>query len=113
MRDYRRHIGRQIRQAREREGLTQSELARRLGISFQLLQRHEAGEKLHLDRMIMIAEILRIDLSILITGQAPARRGRKVLEIGTMVAAAGLAVLFAARECCFDDWINWLAVQIM
>jgi len=94
MPDYRAHIGRRIRQARESQGLTQCELAKRLGISYQLLQQHEVGQKLNLDRMIAIAETLRVDFYALISGQAasPSRRGRKVLELAGALASAASAI---------------------
>lgn len=38
------HVGRQVRLARESAGLTQVEVGRRLGMSFQVIQKYEQGE---------------------------------------------------------------------
>ncbi len=37
------HVGHQLRQRREMRGMPQKELARRLGISFQQVQKYESG----------------------------------------------------------------------
>ncbi len=37
------HVGRKLRQRREMRGMPQKELARRLGISFQQVQKYESG----------------------------------------------------------------------
>ncbi|MSO71556.1 MAG: XRE family transcriptional regulator [Alphaproteobacteria bacterium] len=37
------HVGRRLRQQREMRGMPQKELARRLGISFQQVQKYESG----------------------------------------------------------------------
>src|ERR1700677_3413122 len=38
------HVGRQVRLARELIGLTQVEVGKRLGMSFQVIQKYEQGE---------------------------------------------------------------------
>ncbi len=38
------HVGRQLRLARELAGLTQTDIGRKLGMSFQVVQKYEQGE---------------------------------------------------------------------
>lgn len=65
--DPRQQIGQQIRTAREAKGLTQLALAKKLGCTYQLLQRYERGEKLTLDRIVIIAAVLEIESTVLLT----------------------------------------------
>jgi len=67
-------LGRRIREQRERNGLTQHTLAAKLGISYQLVQHYEHGEKLSLDRLIEIARALDCEMEWLLTGIARERR---------------------------------------
>ena len=61
-----RAIAGRIREIRNRRGITQLELAHRLGISYQLVQRYEHGEKLTLDRISDIASALDSDVDSLL-----------------------------------------------
>jgi transcriptional regulator with XRE-family HTH domain len=63
-------IGQRIRQAREQRGLTQSELGRCLGVSFQMVQAYEHGEKLTIDRITIVADALRVKLRWLLMPEA-------------------------------------------
>jgi transcriptional regulator with XRE-family HTH domain len=53
-------IGQRIRQARKQRGLTQAGLGQRLGVSYQMVQAHEHGEKLTAKRVAIIADILHV-----------------------------------------------------
>jgi transcriptional regulator with XRE-family HTH domain len=66
MPDPRKVIGNRIREARNRAKLTQHQLAAKIGVRYQQIQRYERGEKLSVDRLITIADALRVDLDIML-----------------------------------------------
>lgn len=59
-------VGQRIREARTRRGMTQAQIAKKLGISYQVMQRYERGEKLGVARLFEIAEILDVDAALLL-----------------------------------------------
>lgn len=68
------HIGRRIRERRFIMKLRQDELADRLGISFQQLQKYETGEnRLAAARLFEIATALQVDVSWFFDGFTPQR----------------------------------------
>jgi transcriptional regulator with XRE-family HTH domain len=65
-----RNVGQRLRHARQHRGLTQRAVAKRLGVSYQLVQQYERGEKLSLDRMLTLGAILKVNWDWLLTGTA-------------------------------------------
>jgi transcriptional regulator with XRE-family HTH domain len=63
-----RQIGRRIRDTREHRHLTQHALAAKVGCSYQLIQTYELGEKLSIDRVTVIADILEVQPEWLLAG---------------------------------------------
>lgn len=61
-------IGERIRTARKHCRLTQRSLARLLGCSFQLVQQYEHGDKLTIDRVCAISEVLHVVPEMLLIG---------------------------------------------
>lgn len=57
-------------QTRVRRGLTQRELAERIGVPYQQIQKYERGEKLTLERLTLIARELGLNLSSLLMALA-------------------------------------------
>jgi len=54
------HVGGQLRIARELTGLTQTEVGRALGMSFQVIQKYEQGEiRVSASRLFQLAKLLR------------------------------------------------------
>jgi len=54
-------LGRRIKQFREEAGLSQQELAEKLDISFQQLQKYEYGQsKLSVERLLQLSQILHV-----------------------------------------------------
>lgn len=52
-------VGWRVRTLRERSGITQAEMARQLGISFQQLQKYESGKnRISAGRLKVVAELL-------------------------------------------------------
>jgi len=63
-------LGKAIREARTKRGISQMELAGRLGISYQQVQKYEYGEsQLTVPRLIQIAEALGIPCRIILDGE--------------------------------------------
>jgi transcriptional regulator with XRE-family HTH domain len=53
------HVGGQLRLARELSGLTQTEVGRALGMSFQVIQKYEQGEiRISASRLFQLARLL-------------------------------------------------------
>jgi len=62
-------IGRNVRVWRMRKGLTQEQLANRLGITFQQVQKYEAGaNRIGTGRLVKIAGILGMPVATLLEG---------------------------------------------
>lgn len=60
-------IGRRIRQFREESGLSQQELAEKLDISFQQLQKYEYGQSsITVERLIQLSQVLHVPMVKLI-----------------------------------------------
>jgi len=53
------HVGRQLRLARELAGLTQTDIGRQLGMSFQVVQKYEQGEiRVSASRLFQLSALL-------------------------------------------------------
>src|ERR1051326_7851537 len=62
-------VGRNVRVWRMRKGLTQEQLANRLGITFQQVQKYEAGaNRIGTGRLVKIAGILGMPVATLLEG---------------------------------------------
>lgn len=72
-----RQIGQRLRQYRMERRLTQTQVALRMGLSYQSYQRYESGEAvLPADRLLAIASILQISVQDLL----PSAPGKPVSE---------------------------------
>ncbi|HYS47795.1 MAG TPA: helix-turn-helix transcriptional regulator [Xanthobacteraceae bacterium] len=62
-------VGRNVRIRRMAKGLSQSQLGRRLGITFQQVQKYEKGtNRIGSGRLVRIAEILEVPVAALFDG---------------------------------------------
>src|SRR5262245_2543644 len=68
-------IGLRIRQARLAAKMTQAQLARKLGLSYQFVQRFERGDKLLIERIPQLAAALSVEPDMLIQ---PILKGRRM-----------------------------------
>lgn len=76
-------IGQRITEARKRQQLSQRDLAYRLDISYQMLQKHERGvTPLSVDRMLAIAEVLACPVSDLFPEPKSSRKFKELLPDG-------------------------------
>jgi transcriptional regulator with XRE-family HTH domain len=70
-------IGRNVRLQRLARGLSQTALARALGMTFQQVQRYERGiNRIGAGRLTHIAEVLDVPLATLFEGAEPGGQGR-------------------------------------
>ncbi len=71
------HAGRQLRARRELRGLTQKELARQLGLSFQQVQKYEIGaNRISASKMWQLCEVLDITPGYFFEGLGGKRRAK-------------------------------------
>jgi len=84
-----RHIGAQVRAARQIAGLTQEALAEHLGVTFQQVQKYERGaNRVSASRLLSVASLTRQPLSFFYGAfteppQRPARSQMVTLELPT------------------------------
>jgi transcriptional regulator with XRE-family HTH domain len=71
-----RYVALRIRQQRVLSGLTQSQLAERLGLTYQQVSKYEAGKNgVSVDRLAEIAAVLGCELIDFLPVAAPAPKG--------------------------------------
>jgi len=82
------HVGRQVRLARELNALTQVEVGKRLGMSFQVIQKYEQGEiRVSASRLYQLARLFERPVEFFFAGldetQAPSEGelGRREVEL--------------------------------
>ena len=69
MSDVDRHVAANVRRLRVDRGMTQQNLAKALGISFQQLQKYETGKnRITIGRLVAICEQLEVSLSQMVHG---------------------------------------------
>ena len=69
-------IGRRIREKRREKNITQEMLAETMDISMAYLSRIERGkENVNIERLLIIAETLQVDVGELISGTSPGETG--------------------------------------
>jgi len=80
-------VGQNIRICRMQRGLSQSDLAERVGLTFQQIQKYEkASNRLGASRLIQVADALGVPLSTLFEGSATAARGEPDLSGRALLA---------------------------
>jgi transcriptional regulator with XRE-family HTH domain len=85
------YVGERIRMRRTELGLTQDELARRLGISYQQVQKYETGaNRISAGRLYEIAQELSVEVSYLFEGFQSERNAGQMPHGGNNRAAIDL-----------------------
>ena len=71
-----RHVGRRVEARRRELGLTQTELSRAIGVTFQQVQKYEKGaNRVSASKLWEIAEFLKVDIAHFYQGLTAARPG--------------------------------------
>jgi len=90
-------VGRNVRVWRIAKGLSQGQLADRLGITFQQVQKYEiGGNRVPVGRLVKIAAILGVPISALFEGTNAAEPSRSSLMLVSNSRSFRLAHAFAA-----------------
>lgn len=80
-------VGRKLKELRLSRGLTQGELGRRLGVTFQQVQKYETGaNRLAPVRMVQAAEVLEVAPAQFFEGLGDPARSPKSSEVNARVA---------------------------
>src|SRR5262249_17039006 len=92
-------VGRNVRIWRMAKGLSQSQLAGRLGVTFQQIQKYEVGaNRIGTGRLVKIAAILGVPISVLFEGSEGAGQLSALLSLGADSRSFRLAPAFAAID---------------
>jgi transcriptional regulator with XRE-family HTH domain len=90
-------LGARVRLRRKELRLSQDELARKVGITFQQIQKYEHGtNRISFSRLIEICEALNCSLSDLITDLGAGHRSRSLLRQSAHLVQSGASDLLAA-----------------
>jgi len=94
-------VGHNIRITRLAQGLSQSEVARRLGVTFQQVQKYESGtNRVGVGRLVRIAQALDVPVMALLAGipGVPGANGARADGADVPQDAAAALALIAGRE---------------
>ena len=92
-------VGRNVRIWRMAKGMTQEQLASRVGVTFQQLQKYEVGgNRIPTGRLVKLSGILGIPISALFEGTNGAEPPRSLLALISDGRSFRLARAFAAIE---------------
>ena len=90
-------VGRNVRIWRMAKGLSQAQLAHRLGVTFQQVQKYEVGSnRIGTGRLVKLAAILGVPIAALFDGTEGADPARSLLALIADKRAFRLARAFAA-----------------
>jgi transcriptional regulator with XRE-family HTH domain len=90
-------VGRNVRLWRMAKGLSQGQLADQLGITFQQVQKYEAGSnRIGTGRLVKIAATLEVPISLLFEGTGGTAASRSLLALVADRRSFRLAQAFAA-----------------
>ena len=71
-----RHVGRRVQEKRLDLGLTQTALAKAVGVSFQQVQKYEKGaNRVSASKLFEIAQFMKVDIPFFFEGLADAQMG--------------------------------------
>jgi transcriptional regulator with XRE-family HTH domain len=91
-------VGQRIRALRQDAGLSQTQLADELGLTFQQVQKYEKGvNRVGAGRITKIAQVLGVPVNQVITDEPTARKGAQDVEspLGLLSKPGALALLRA------------------
>ncbi|MCA1419508.1 helix-turn-helix transcriptional regulator [Bradyrhizobium sp. BRP23] len=81
------YIGEKVRAYRNARSISQEELARMLGLSFQQIQKYEKGDnRITSSRLQEIAKIFECDVADLLPGQKKGKKSQKLSNLDRVAA---------------------------
>lgn len=93
-------IGRNLKRVRHAQGLSQTNLAEKIGLTFQQIQKYEAGvNRIAASRLVEIAEVLKVDIQELLPALTKPRplldltltkQSRRLIGLFQSIPTAGL-----------------------
>jgi transcriptional regulator with XRE-family HTH domain len=87
-------VGRRVRVARISAGLTRTELAKRLGVSFNTIERSETGRReISLDELVRIAEVCSVPEPFMRYGWAALSDERRFDQLTQAIERIGEAIV--------------------
>ena len=90
-------VGRNVRLWRMARGLSQAQLADRIGVTFQQLQKYEVGgNRIPTGRLVRLAAVLRVPITALFDATDAADPSRSLLALVSDLRSFRLAHAFAA-----------------
>jgi transcriptional regulator with XRE-family HTH domain len=92
-------VGRNVRIWRMAKGLSQAQLAKRLGVTFQQLQKYETGgNRIPTSRLVRLAAILGVPIAAMFEGTSETEPSRSLLALISDPRSFRLGLAFAAIE---------------
>jgi transcriptional regulator with XRE-family HTH domain len=92
-------VGRNVRIWRLAKGMSQAQLAGRLGVTFQQVQKYEVGSnRIGTGRLVKVAAVLGVPISALFEGTGAGESSRPLLALVSDSRSFRLAHAFAAIE---------------
>lgn len=90
-------VGRNLRIWRMAKGLSQAQLANRIGVTFQQLQKYEVGaNRIGTGRLVKVATVLSVPIAALFEGTNAVEPSRSMLALVSDSRSFRLAQAFAA-----------------
>ncbi len=90
-------MGQRIRERRRALGMSQGDLARALGITFQQVQKYERGaNRVSFSRLMQVVDALNCHLTDLTDGLDPERPTREIDQVRRLIAEDGAYELLEA-----------------
>jgi transcriptional regulator with XRE-family HTH domain len=92
-------VGRNIRLHRLGKGLSQTELGRSIGVTFQQIQKYEQGtNRIGSGRLFQIAHVLEVDIKSFFAGSEYAERSNEKSMLDTMMEPQSFRLMQAFSE---------------
>ena len=93
-------VGRNVRVWRMAKGMSQAQLANRLGVTFQQVQKYEIGDnRIGTGRLVRVAAVLEVPISALFEGTNASDPSKTLLALVSDSRSFRLANAFATIEC--------------
>lgn len=92
-------LGQRVRAARLKAGMSQEELGKELGVSFQQVQKYEKGvNRIDFDRLVNIAKVLTVDLQYFSAAVSTKRTEESIGFDAMLATREGVQIIEAMIE---------------